>query len=152
MGWACLHAQGDRLRLEECGAIRTPKTDEPHLRLQQIHEQVVELIRLYRPGVMVLERLFFARNQSTALKVGQAVGVILLAAAQHGLDVREYTPPQVKLAVVGEGNADKRQVQYMVTRILNLKTTPKPDDVADAVAIAICHAHSRKMLGLTRGR
>lgn len=143
IGWAALHAKGSRMRLGGCAAIRTQASESPQLRLKCIHDEVFKLIKEWKPDVMVLERLFFAKNQTTALKVGQAVGVILLAAAENGLDVVEYTPPQVKLAVVGEGNAEKKQVQYMVTRILNLDETPKPDDVADAVAIAICHANSR---------
>lgn len=145
VGWAALEAIGDRLRLLGSGAITTPKSDAAEVRLLHIHSAVVELIKQYSPGVMALEQLFFAKNQTTALRVGQAVGVILLAAAQNGLPVAQYTPPQVKLAVVGEGNADKRQVQYMVVRLLGLAQTPKPDDVADAMAIAICHAHSRKL-------
>lgn len=145
VGWAVLLQEGSRARLGGCGALRTSKTEKPQARLMNIHTDVRALIAEWRPDVMVLERQFFAKNQTTATTVGQAVGVIMLAAAEEGLDVFEYTPPQVKLAVVGEGNADKKQVQYMVTRILNLKQTPKPDDAADAVAIAICHANSRKL-------
>lgn len=147
VGWAVLFHAGDRARLGGCGALTTSKNEKPQARLMKIHQDVQALIADWRPDVMALERQFFAKNQTTALKVGQAVGVILLAAAEAGLDVVEYTPPEIKLAVVGEGNADKKQVQYMVKRILGLKETPKPDDAADAVAIAICHANSRKLRG-----
>ncbi|MCC6485443.1 MAG: crossover junction endodeoxyribonuclease RuvC [Armatimonadetes bacterium] len=148
VGWAVLHARGDRVKLADCGALRTSKDEIASQRLRQIHEGVEELIQAWKPDVMALERLFFAKNQTTALKVGQAVGVILLAAAQSEIPAVEYTPPQVKMAVVGEGNAEKQQVQYMVTRILKLDKAPKPDDVADACAIAICHANSRKLKAL----
>lgn len=149
IGWAVLLAKGDRMKLGECGALRTSKDDDACERLRQIHEGVVDLIRRWEPEVMALERLFFAKNQTTALKVGQAVGVIMLAAAQAGLPAVEYTPPEVKMAVVGEGNAEKQQIQYMVTRILGLDAPPKPDDVADACAIAICHANSRRLKALS---
>ncbi len=105
IGWAALHVRGDEMRLGGCGAIRTPSTERPHIRLQQIHRAVNELIAQWEPDVMALERLFFAKNQTTDINGGQAVGVIMLAGAECGLEVVEYTPPQVKLAVVGEGNA-----------------------------------------------
>jgi crossover junction endodeoxyribonuclease RuvC len=150
VGWAALRAAGDSLSLGGCGALTTPAGLAAAVRLRQIHEGALDLIRQWNPDVVAVERLFFARNQTTAIQVGQASGVILLAAASSGLEVVEYTPPQVKLAVTGEGNADKRQVQYMVARLLGLATPPRPDDVADAVAIAICHAHSRRLQALTR--
>jgi crossover junction endodeoxyribonuclease RuvC len=100
--------------------------------------------------VLVTEQLFFAKNQTTVFGVGRAIGVALLAAAQNGLDWCEYTPPEVKQAVVGYGNAEKHQVQYMVQRLLKLPEPPKPDDAADALAIAICHAHSAKLLAAGR--
>ncbi len=149
VGWAALRASGDRLALGGCGAITTPAGLAAELRLKHIHERALALIGEWAPDVVAVERLFFARNQTTAIQVGQASGVILLAAASQGLEVVEYTPPQVKLAVTGEGNADKRQVQYMVARLLGLAAPPRPDDVADAVAIAICHAHSRRLRSLT---
>lgn len=149
IGWAVLLAKGDRVRLADCGAITTPKEHDPGQRLKAIHVQVSELMEKWRPEVLAVERLFFSRNVTTATHVGQAVGVILLAAAECSIPVVEYTPPQVKLAVVGEGRAEKRQVQYMVARLLNLPEPPRPDDVADAVAIAICHANSRRLRTLT---
>ncbi len=150
VGWAALRAAGDSLLLGGCGALTTPSGLAAAVRLRQIHEGALDLIRQWKPDVVAVERLFFARNQTTAIQVGQASGVILLAAASSGLEVVEYTPPQVKLAVTGEGNADKRQVQYMVARLLGLAAPPRPDDVADAVAIAICHAHSRHLQALTQ--
>lgn len=150
VGWAALRAARDSLSLGGCGALTTPAGLAAAVRLRQIYEGALDLIRQWSPDVVAVERLFFARNQTTAIQVGQASGVILLAAASSGLEVVEYTPPQVKLAVTGEGNADKRQVQYMVARLLGLAAPPRPDDVADAVAIAICHAHSRRLQALTR--
>ena len=130
------------------GAITTsPKKSGPD-RLIDLHDRVNEIIDQYRPDVVVMERLFFAKNQTTAIAVGKACGVIQLAAAQRGLEVVEYSPPQVKQAVVGYGLAEKRQVQYMIQRILDLKEPPKPDDAADALALCICHAHSEKLRGL----
>ena len=111
VGWAVLLQEGSRARLGGCGALRTSKTEKPQARLMNIHTDVRALIAEWRPDVMVLERQFFAKNQTTATTVGQAVGVIMLAAAEEGLDVFEI-PPQVKLAVVGEGTRTK-QVQYM---------------------------------------
>src|SRR5919112_2534601 len=108
-------------------------------RLVEIHEAVTELIQVFRPDAVAVERLFFAQNVTTAMAVGQARGVILLAAAQRGLPVAEYAPSEVKQAVVGYGKADKRQIQEMVRIMLGLESVPRPDDAADALAIAICH-------------
>ena len=111
-------------------------------RLEVIYQQMQALLSQYRPQAMAVERLYFHNNQKTAIDVAQARGVILLAARQYGVPVFEYTPLQVKQSVVGYGRAVKQQVIEMTTRLLNLKKAPKPDDVADALAIAICHAHS----------
>jgi len=108
-------------------------------RLVEIYEAVTELIQVFRPDAVAVERLFFARNVTTAMTVGQARGVILLAAAQRGLPVAEYAPSEVKQAIVGYGKADKRQIQEMVRIMLGLESVPRPDDAADALAIAICH-------------
>ena len=107
-----------------------------------IYDKINEAIERYRPEHMAIEELFFNDNAKTAIAVGQARGVIVLSAVNHGLKVFEYTPLQVKQAVVGYGRADKKQVQQMTRAILNLNEIPKPDDVADALAIAVCHAHS----------
>lgn len=124
------------------GTVRTPAGLPLPQRLRQIYEDAHELLRRYRPDVVVVEQLFFSRNVTTAFAVGQARGVFLLCAAQHGLPVVEYPPHQVKQAVTGVGRAGKAQVAFMVRALLGLKETPRPDDAADALAIAICHAHA----------
>lgn len=130
------------------GAILTfPESSTPY-RLESIYDAVNLLIDKHAPDAVATERLFFSKNETTALSVGRAIGVILLAISQHKLPWTEYTPMQVKEAVTGTGGADKRQIQWMVTRLLGLKCTPKPDDAADALAVAICHAHSAKLAAL----
>jgi crossover junction endodeoxyribonuclease RuvC len=131
------------------GVIETSPDAEMAVRLKDIHAGVSELIERFHPTVVAVEQLFFARNVTTALTVGQARGVILLAAAQHGVRVTEYTPMQVKQAVVGYGAANKHQMQEMVRIILSLGSLPKPDDAADALAIALCHAQSAPFLART---
>jgi len=130
------------------GVIRTDPIDSAPVRLLQIHREATRLIALHHPESVATERLFFKQNETTAMAVGRAIGALLLAIAQSDLAWTEYTPVQVKKAVTGVGNADKRQVQWMVTRLLGLSETPKPDDAADALAIAICHAHSARALKL----
>lgn len=130
------------------GTITTsPKQTAPR-RLLILHEELNNIIDEFLPDVVVMEQLFFAKNQTTAIAVGKAVGILQLVAAQRGVPVIEYTPPEVKQAVVGYGNAEKKQVQYMVQRILGLDEIPKPDDAADALALCVCHAHAEKMRGL----
>jgi crossover junction endodeoxyribonuclease RuvC len=114
-------------------------------RLLELHQRLVELLLLHRPSEGAVEKLFFHRNVTTALSVGQARGVVLLAMAAASLQISEYTPLEVKQAVVGYGGADKNQVQQMVRALLGLPELPKPDDVADALAVAICHLHSARM-------
>ncbi len=137
-------------RLVRCGVILTePDTPMPE-RLRAIHQQAAALIREHAPDALAVEALFFGRNVTTALTVGQARGVVLLAAAQAGLPVYEYKPAEVKQALVGYGGADKRQMQEMVRMLLGLDEVPHPDDAADAVAVAVCHLHSarlRRMVG-----
>lgn len=125
-----------------CGVIRTPPRTPMHLRLQELFQDLRDLIDEFRPQSVAVEKLFFGRNVTTAITVGQARGVVLLAAALAQLDVAEYTPAEVKQAIAGYGNADKRQVQEMVQRILELAEIPRPDDAADGVAIAVCHLQS----------
>jgi crossover junction endodeoxyribonuclease RuvC len=132
----------------DCGAIRTSSTLSDWDRLQILYQKIREIILLHQPDCGAVEKLFFQRNVSTAISVGQARGVILLAMAQNGLQVGEYTPLEVKQAVVGYGRAEKSQVQRMVTTLLALEITPSPDDVADALAVAICHLNSYKMKNL----
>ncbi len=126
------------------GIISTPKNDSSAVRLVQIYEQITQIISLYHPDSAAVEKLFFQKNISTAIAVGQARGVVMLALAQAGLEIGEYTPNEVKLAVTGYGSADKRQVQEMVRVLLSLEKIPKPDDAADALAIAITHLNTRR--------
>ncbi len=139
IGWACIRREGSKLIAIEYGLIQTPRIAIPD-RLKLIHDQVIELIDRLNPDALATERQLFAANKTTALDVAKALGVILLSAADRGISWAEYTPPQIKLSVVGVGRAEKHQVQFMVTRLLGLKEPPKPDDVSDALAIAICHA------------
>lgn len=126
------------------GVIVTPPHTPAHQRLLTLFEDTKDLLALHQPDTYAVEKLFFQRNVSTAMAVGQARGVVLLAIAQAGGDVAEYTPNEVKQAVAGYGAADKRQVQEMVRTLLNLPELPRPDDAADALAIAITHLHTRR--------
>ncbi len=144
-GYGVIAHEGNHLRRITFGAVRTEPSMQLAARLSKIYQQVQEIIREYRPEVVAVEELFFNKNVRTALAVGQARGVILLASETAGLETVEYTPLQVKQAVVGYGRAEKKQVQEMVRMLLCLTEIPKPDDAADALAIAICHAHSRKL-------
>ena len=136
-------SQGD-LDLVEYGVISTPAGMDQEKRLLLLFTRLNELILLHHPDAGAVEKLFFRRNVSTAISVGQARGVILLALAQAGVSAAEYTPMEVKQAVSGYGGADKKQVQVMVQAILKMDHLPKPDDAADAIAIAITHLHSYK--------
>lgn len=127
------------------GAIRTDANMPYPLRLREVYEGISSLIKEYKPQSIAIEQLFFNKNVSTALTVGQARGVVILISALFGIDLAEYTPIQVKEAVVGYGRAEKVQVQQMVKVLLGLEEIPKPDDVADALALAICHLNSYKM-------
>jgi crossover junction endodeoxyribonuclease RuvC len=142
VGYGVIDKIGSRLAPIQYGCITTEADTDQGLRLQQIYESTLQLIETYKPDAMSVEKLFFNKNVTTALAVGQARGVIILAAVQKGLSIGEYTPLQVKQAVVGYGKAEKRQVQEMVRMFLNLVAIPKPDDVADSLAVAICHAHT----------
>ena len=142
IGYAVLSAQGMELHLVVCDAITTPTTLAYPQRLQQIYEQLGVLIAVYKPGEAAIEVLFFGRNVTTAIKVAQARGVTILALAQQGVSIAEYTPSEVKLAMTGYGAARKEQVGFMVRQLLHLPAVPTPDDAADAAAIAICHAHA----------
>jgi crossover junction endodeoxyribonuclease RuvC len=147
-GYGVLQSDGDTLEMITLGAITTPATWNMPRRLQQIHTELTALIAKYQPTDAVVEKLFFSKNVRTALSVGQARGVALLAAAQAGVKIHEYTPLEIKQAVVGYGRADKTQVQQMVKVLLQLDFVPQPDDAADALAIAICHAHSARFAEL----
>ena len=139
IGYGIVKREGSRLTVIDYGLIETPRTNVPD-RVRIIHERVVELIDRHQPDQMATERLLFAVNKTTAMDVAKALGVVLLAGAQKGLPWCEYSPPEIKQSVVGNGSADKKQVQFMVTKILSLPAPPKPDDVADALAIAVTHA------------
>lgn len=140
-GYGVVDFRAGKLLSPEYGTIATPARTPLPQRLKTIFEEIHHLLDRYQPDVIAVEELFFSRNTTTAFSVGQARGVFLLAAAQRSIPVAEYPPHQVKLAVTGEGRADKQQVAFMVRALLGLTTFPKPDDAADALAIAICHAH-----------
>lgn len=139
-GYGIIDAAEGRFDLVVFGVILTPANDPAPQRLQSIYEQLNELLATYRPDTAGVEQVFFGRNITTAIAVGQARGVLLLALAQAGVPVSEYSPPKVKEAVTGYGKADKPQVQLMVRHLLDLAETPQPDDAADALAVAITHA------------
>ena len=142
MGWAVLDFIGNHFEVVDYGAITTDsKMDMPH-RLGHLYSQLCAIIREYKPEEASIEELFFNNNAKTVIHVGEARGVAILACVNDGINVNEYTPLQIKQALVGYGRADKKQVQAMVKAILNLSEVPKPDDTADAVAAAICHGHS----------
>lgn len=141
VGWGVIDYDKNRFRTIDYGSLQTPAGEATETRLVNIYSGMQELIKRYKPSCMAVEELFFNTNITTGIRVSQARGVILLAAAQAGIEISEYTPLQVKQAVVGYGRADKHQIITMVTRLLGLREPPKPDDTADALAIAICHAH-----------
>lgn len=140
-GYGLVQYLNNNFKLVECGTVRTKAGQPMSERLQTLYHDLTAIITDYQPEQYAVEELFFNKNIRTALPVGQARGVTLLAGANAGLNVFEYTPLQVKQAVAGYGRADKKQVQYMLKILLNLPTVPKPDDTADALAVAVCHAH-----------
>ena len=133
--------QGSRLIPHEYGSVTTSSKARMQDRLMKLYDEIDALIKTYKPDAMGVEQLFFNRNVTTAIPVGQARGVVLLAAAKNNLEIVERTPLQVKQSVTGYGKATKEQVIYMVTKLLNLPEPPKPDDTADALAVAICTLH-----------
>ncbi|SCM80196.1 component of RuvABC resolvasome, endonuclease [uncultured Sporomusa sp.] len=140
-GYGLVEAQGSRLKALTYGVIETTPDMEAAMRLKKIHQEIDFLIKQYKPAIMGVELLFMNKNVRTVMAVGQARGVVLLAAAQHDLKLAEFTPLQVKQAVTGYGKATKEQVIYMTQRLLNLPKKPHPDDAADALAVAVCTAH-----------
>ncbi len=142
VGWGVIEYSQARFRPIACGCVRTDTGIPTEDRLSDIFDGISQLIEKYKPDAMAVEELFFNTNITTGIRVAEARGVILLAAKRQGLPIYEYTPLQVKQAVVGYGRAEKKQVISMVTTLLALPAPPKPDDTADALAIAICHAHS----------
>ena len=147
MGWGVIRQEGSRLRYVQHGAITTPANWAMPRRLGRLFDGVTQIVEGYRPDTVAVEELFFNTNVTTALTVGQARGVALLAAYRAGLEVAEYTPLQVKQAITSYGRAEKRQVQEMVRALLNLREIPRPDDAADGLAIAITHAFSSRIPG-----
>ena len=146
VGFGLVESQGQRQKLVACGAINTPAGVRLSARLWQIANDLEELISRFKPDALAIEELFFNNNVTTGIGVAQARGVIIMTAEKMGLPIYEYNPSQVKQAVVGYGKAEKRQVMDMTKRLLGLSSVPKPDDAADAVAIALCHARSSTSL------
>ncbi len=145
-GFGLIDAERGQSRLIQCGAITTPAGMDFSARLEIIYEDMRKLLEMAKPDAVAIEELFFGQNVTTGIGVAQSRGVILLAIRQAGLEVTSYKPMQVKQAVVGYGNASKHQVQEMTKRLLHLNEMPKPDDAADAIAIALCHARSSTSL------
>lgn len=150
LGFGVIDQQNNQLQVVDFGVIETTTQYPFPQRLYQIHQQVTDILIKHSPDVVSVEELFFSKNVKTAIQVGQVRGVILLTAVQNGIEIKEYTPLQIKLAVVGYGRATKDQIQKMVKVLLKLSQVPKPDDAADALAVAICHAHSRKLEDLIK--
>lgn len=149
-GYGLVSDMEDSLSCVAHGVIKTSASQKHHERLQLIHRGLKEVIDMHSPQSAAVEKLFFSKNVSTAMAVGQCRGVALLAMADRGLDVSEYTPGEIKQAVSGYGAATKLQLQQMVQMLLELDEVPRPEHAADALAVAICHAHSRKMEMLLR--
>lgn len=140
LGFGVIDANRGKIQLVDAGVIRTPVKEDDAVRLLTIYDELTDLIAHNKPEVMSVEKLFFARNVTTAMTVAQARGVVLLCGQQAGLGLFEYTPMQIKQAITGYGKADKKQMQEMVRVLLRLKEVPKPDDAADALAAAIMHS------------
>jgi len=143
-GYGVVKKDGSELKSVDFGCISTPAKIPLAERLEMIEKELSEVIEKYRPDQMAVEKIFFSSNSKTAIAVGHARGVILLTARKKRLEVFEYTPLEVKIALTGYGRADKNQIQQMVKSLLGLPETPKPDDAADALAVAVCRAHTRK--------
>ncbi|MDI6602156.1 MAG: crossover junction endodeoxyribonuclease RuvC [Thermoanaerobacteraceae bacterium] len=142
MGYGIVEYDRNSFKIIDYGAVTTPAGMPTQDRLRYIYKGIDTLIKMARPDCAAIEELFYFKNQKTIITVSEARGAAITACANNELEVYEYTPLQVKQAVVGYGNADKRQVQFMVRALLNLKEVPKPDDIADALAVSICHCHS----------
>ena len=146
VGFGLIEADRNRIRLIRCGVITTPAHTSLAARLEQLYSDLSELLEAFRPDAVSIEELFFNTNITTGIAVAHGRGVILLACQHAGVDIFEYTPLQVKQAVVGYGRAEKKQVMDMVRRLCALEAAPRPDDAADAVALALCHARSSTSL------
>ena len=146
VGFGVVDYHSNNFKPVEYGAVLTPAGTKTELRLVEIYDNICELIETFRPQAVSIEKLYYNTNEKTAVNVCQARGVILLACTKIGIPLYEYTPLQIKQAVTGYGRADKKQIMYMVTKLLNLKKEPHPDDTADALAAAICHAYSSESM------
>ena len=146
VGFGVVSYNANRFKVLEYGAITTDKDTPFPKRLEEIYEGLNYLLEKYQPAAMAVEKLFFNTNTTTAISVAQARGVCVLSAFKHNVEVAEYTPLQVKMAVTGYGRAEKRQIMEMTKTLLGLKEIPKPDDAADAIAIALCHGRSSTSL------
>ncbi|MCG3210863.1 MAG: Crossover junction endodeoxyribonuclease RuvC [Anaerolineae bacterium] len=144
-GWGVVEGDGDALQMIAGGVITTPAGTPLPQRLQVIYRELTQLIEQWRPESAAIEELFFSKNAKTALAVGHGRGAAMLALANAGLPITEYKPLEVKQAITGHGGADKVQMQHMVKLLLQLDDIPRPDDAADALAIAICHVHSARL-------
>ncbi|MBP9989426.1 MAG: crossover junction endodeoxyribonuclease RuvC [Ruminococcus sp.] len=142
IGYGVLEYSNNHFKVLDYGAVTTPAGLDFNRRLEIIYDELDLIMNKYKPNVMAIEKLFFNTNQKTVIDVAQARGVIALCAQKHKLEIAEYTPLQVKQSVVGYGRAEKKQVQEMMRIMLKLEKIPKPDDTADALAMAICHAHT----------
>ncbi|MEA4922792.1 MAG: crossover junction endodeoxyribonuclease RuvC [Eubacteriaceae bacterium] len=142
LGWGIVDMKGNHFQVVDYGAVTTEAGEKMPDRLKHLYSSLIEIIDEHHPDVAGIEELFFNNNAKTAINVGQARGVAVLACANKDLEIGEYTPLQIKQALVGYGRADKKQVQTMVKAILHLEEVPKPDDTADALAAAVCHGHS----------
>lgn len=151
-GYSVLRDLGQKVEVLDYGAIRTSPKLCFSKRLCELYQRVEDIIHEFHPKELAIEELFFNKNVKTALSVGQAVGVITVACVRNGLDVFTYTPLQVKQSVVGYGRAEKHQVQQMVKMLLSLSKVPTPDDVADALAVGLCHIHSRVLVNRLGGQ
>ena len=137
-----VEGDGGAVSLVECGVIRTTADDPIPARLRSISEGLTDVLRRHRPDVVAVESVFYGKNVKTTVLLGQTRGAILLTVAQHEVDVVDYSPAEIKNAMVGTGNATKEQVQYMVKKLLRLKEVPSPNDAADGVAVALCHVNT----------
>jgi crossover junction endodeoxyribonuclease RuvC len=151
-GYGLVRGDGQKLELVAYDVIRTPANITTTERLILLRQELSEVIAAYRPDAAAVEQVFFGANARTAMIVGQAVGVLLLTLAEAGLQIAEYTPPQVKQAITGYGRASKSQVQQMVAILLGLSDLPRPQDAADALAVSICHHHSAWLATLSRAQ
>lgn len=146
VGWGALEYKNNHFTVIDYGAVTTPAGMPFNQRLEIIYNEITNIILKIKPQAMSIEKLFYNTNAKTVIDVGQARGVLILAAQKNGVEICEYTPLQVKQSIVGYGRAEKKQVQEMTKTLLHLEKIPKPDDTADALAMAICHAHSNSSL------